>query len=271
MKKTVLITGASTGIGRAAAVYFQQKGWNVAATMRSPKKESELGKLSGIKLYPLDVTDRKSVDSAVKSVLKDFGRIDALVNNAGYGAVGPFEAADDAQIRRQFETNVFGLMNVTKRIITLFREQRSGTIINISSVGGQMTFPLYSLYHGTKWAVEGFSESLQYELKEFNISVKIVEPGAIKTDFYSRSRDIISDKKLSAYDSFVERVMKNSARFASSAVSPDVVAAVIYRAATDNSPRLRYPAGGGAPMILFLRKILPDRVFVNLIGRVSSK
>ncbi len=181
--KTVLITGSSSGIGKATVLRFQQAGWNVAATMRSPEKEAELGKLEGIALVRLDVTSEDSIAAAIGETIQRFGAIDVVVNNAGYGLVGPFEASTPEQVRRQFETNVFGLMNVVRAVLPHIRERRAGVIVNVASMGGRITFPLYSPYHGTKWAVEGFSEGLQFELEQFGIRVKIIEPGAIKTDF----------------------------------------------------------------------------------------
>ena len=158
--------------------------------MRTPEKSEDLQKIADLETFRLDVTDVDSIKSAIDETLEKFGRIDAVVNNAGYGLVGAFEAATQEQIEKQFQTNVFGLMNVCREILPYFREQKRGTIVNVASVGGRITFPFYSLYHATKWAVEGFRESLQYELEQFNIRVKIIEPGPIKTDFYDRSQDV---------------------------------------------------------------------------------
>ena len=133
--------------------------------MRTPEKSEDLQKIADVETFRLDVTDVDSIKSAIDGTLEKFGRIDAVVNNAGYGLVGAFEAATQEQIEKQFQTNVFGLMNVCREILPYFREQKRGTIVNVASVGGRITFPLYSLYHATKWAVEGFSESLQYELE----------------------------------------------------------------------------------------------------------
>jgi NAD(P)-dependent dehydrogenase (short-subunit alcohol dehydrogenase family) len=187
--KTVFITGASTGIGRAAVDFFRDKGWNVAATMRTPSDHADLPS-ERVRAFELDVTDPATIKPAVDQALHAFGKIDVLVNNAGYGAFGPFEAATNDQIERQYATNVTGLMFVTREFVPHFREQKSGVIVNISSVAGRATFPFYSLYHGTKWAVEGFSESLNFELAPFGIRVKLVEPGVIKTDFVTRSLDV---------------------------------------------------------------------------------
>jgi NAD(P)-dependent dehydrogenase (short-subunit alcohol dehydrogenase family) len=263
--KTVLITGASSGIGKATAIYFAQKGWQVAATMRSPEKETELSKLANVKLFKLDVTDNASILSAIGDAAKQFGKIDVLVNNAGYGADGVFEAMTDEVIENQFNTNVFGLMRVTRAVIPHMRANKSGTIIQIASMGGRITFPLFSIYHGTKFAVEGFTESLHYELKPFNIKMKLIEPGTIKTEFYGKGRVAITGSNLPEYKEFVEKCEKVSQAPAQNGVTPDTVAATIYKAATDNSNKLRYPTGSPAPMLLWLRKRLPERWFFGIV------
>jgi NAD(P)-dependent dehydrogenase (short-subunit alcohol dehydrogenase family) len=263
MTQTVLITGASTGIGLATAMQFQKQGWNVVATMRSPNPTSPLATLDHVLCCPLDVTIPESIQSAVEAALVKFGAIDVLVNNAGYGLVGPFEAATPEQIEKQFATNVFGLMAVTRAILPHFRSQNSGTIVNVASIGGRMAFPLYSLYHATKWAVEGFSDSLQYELEPFNIRVKVIEPGPIKTDFYQRSPDRATG--IAAYDRFVNHVLPRFDAVSTQGSPPEVTAEAIYRAAIDPSKRLRYPAGGNAGFLLFMRKFLPDSAFGTFI------
>lgn len=211
MPQTVFITGASTGIGRAAAVYFRDKGWIVAATMRAPSDHKDLAS-EKVHIFALDVTKPATIRPAVEGALHALGHVDVLVNNAGYGTFGPFEAATNEQIERQYATNVTGLMYVTREFLPHFRERHRGTIINISSVGGRATFPLFSLYHGTKWAIEGFSESLAFELEPFGIRVKVVEPGSIETDFSSRSLDRLQKPGLVAYDDFVKRFMTNWGR-----------------------------------------------------------
>lgn len=263
MNKTVLITGSSSGIGRATALLFQKQGWNVTATMRSPEKAADLARLDRIHCARLDVTEQASVEQAFNETRERFGSIDAVVNNAGYGLVGPFEASSREQVERQFATNVFGLMNVARQSIPLFREQGHGMIINVASMGGRITFPLYSVYHATKWAVEGFSEALQHELVPFNIRVKIIEPGPIKTDFYDRSMDIMRRDGLTAYDSYIEKAMPNMQKAGEEGAPPEKVAAVIYRAATDGSWKLRYPVN--ARGILYLRRLLPDAAFNKVV------
>ncbi|MHA7965078.1 SDR family oxidoreductase [Paenibacillus sp. CAU 1782] len=271
MRKTVLITGASSGIGKAAADYFFRKGWNVAATMRSPDA-AEKEKSGRIRYYRLDVTDRDSIASALQQSLHDFGGIDVVVNNAGYGAIGLFEAASEESIRRQFEANLFGLMSVTSEILPIFRAQKRGIIINISSMGGKVTFPLYSLYHASKFAVEGFSESLHYELRPVGVKVKLIQPGIIKTDFNTRSLDFFNDRRLEGYQDYVGKVMSNIEKSYKGGVSPEIVAGTIYKAATDGSGRLRYVTGKPAGWLLPLRKLLPDSLFFALVrGNIENK
>lgn len=269
MDKVVLITGASTGIGLHTAKLFQSKNWKVAATMRSPEKAVELQKIVDVECLKLDVTDVESIRSAIAATLDKFGRIDAVVNNAGYGLLGAFEAATPEQIERQFETNVFGLMNVCREILPYFRGQKRGYIVNVASVGGRMTFPASSLYNATKWAVEGFSEALQYEVDQFNIRVKIIEPGPIKTDFYGRSQDLTKRDGLTAYDAFVSRVMETMNKGGADAPDGEVVAQAIFTAVTDGTKRLRY--GANTKGILTARKLLPDNLFFALIRKVILK
>jgi NAD(P)-dependent dehydrogenase (short-subunit alcohol dehydrogenase family) len=267
MSKTVLITGASTGIGRATAQLFQQQGWNVVATMRSPEKSPELSDLPNVLCLSLDVTKADTIQAAIDLAIAKFGTIDAVINNAGYALIGAFEACDMADIRGQFETNVFGLMEVTRAILPHFRLRQQGILINVASIGGRVAFPIYSPYHATKWAVDGFSESLQYELRQFNIKVKIIEPGAIKTDFYSRSISVAKKAGLTAYDNYIQKTLPNLDRAGENGSPPDVTAKVIYRAATDGSWKLRYPAGGNAGLLLGLRKLLPDALFTALMRK----
>ena len=265
MNKVILITGASSGIGKETAKLFQTKNWKVAATMRSPEKAEDLQKIVDIECIKLDVTDVDSIKSAINATIEKFGRIDAIVNNAGYGLVGAFEASTQEQIEKQFQTNVFGLMNVCREILPVFREQKRGTIVNVASVGGRLTFPLYSLYHATKWAVEGFSESLQYEVKQFGIKIKIIEPGPIKTDFYDRSMDLTRQEGLTAYD----WAMPNMQKAGENAPDGRLVAEIIYNAVTDSSWKMRYTAN--SRLILSLRKLLPDRLFFAVIRNAVLK
>jgi len=269
-RKTILVTGASSGIGKVTAQYFAERGWNVAATMRSPEKEKDLKSGPGLKLYKLDVLDDGSIESAIQSTIKDFGKIDALLNNAGYGARGPLEAATKDQVKRQFETNVFGLVSVIQHILPHFRENKGGVILNVSSLGGLVTMPLYSLYHGTKWCVEGLSESLSYELGPFNIRVKLIEPGRITTEFSGRSKEDLKKAGLTAYDRFIEAFEKAFMGTARASYGPEVVAQVIFQAANDMSPRLRYLASPDAKQIWFFRRWLGAGFLMKRIDKMIA-
>lgn len=227
MGNSILITGASTGIGKATAMLFHDKGWNVIATMRTPEKETELTGIDNILVTKLDVTNSASIKTAIAEGIERFGNIDVLVNNAGYGAYGPLEAFPMESIRRQFDTNVIGLLEVTKAVLPHFRTQKSGVIVNISSIGGKMTFPLGTLYHGTKFAVEGLSEALHYELESIGAKVKIVEPGAIATDFAGRSFDFTNDESLIEYQDTVQKLWTGLGNVLDKAAPPSVVADVI--------------------------------------------
>lgn len=259
MEKVVLITGASSGIGLHTAKLFQTKNWKVAATMRQPAQAEELHKIVDVVCIQLDVTDAVSIQSAISETLEKFGRIDVVVNNAGYGLLGPFEAATEEQVQRQFETNILGLMNVCREIIPYFREQNGGHIVNVASMGGRTVFPFSSVYNATKWAVEGFSESLQYELEPFNIKVKILEPGPINTDFYGRSQEVAKKEGLSVYDHYASKFLSFMNRSGDEAPDGSVVAQVIYDAVTDGTRKLRYPVNTKG--LLFLRSILPSGAY----------
>ncbi|UTW63497.1 SDR family oxidoreductase [bacterium SCSIO 12741] len=263
MRKTVLITGSSTGIGRATALKFQQEGWNVIATMRSPEKEEELNQLDHVLVTRLDVLDLDSINQAIETGIEAFGGIDVLVNNAGYGAYGPLESFPRENIVRQFNTNVIGLLDVTRAILPHMRSRQAGTIINISSIGGKMTFPLGSLYHGTKFAVEGISEALNYETSQFGVKIKIVEPGAIATDFGGRSFDFQNDESLAEYQSTVQTLYAAFENLGGNASPASLVGDVIYTAASDGTTQIRYTAGPDAEEFMKNRKEYDDATFIG--------
>jgi NAD(P)-dependent dehydrogenase (short-subunit alcohol dehydrogenase family) len=233
--------------------------------MRTPQKELEVHSLENTICPALDVTSEASVQAAVAAVLQRFGKIDAVVNNAGYGLTGPFEGATEEQIRRQFDTNVFGLMNVMRAVLPHLRNQKSGVVVNVASMGGRLVFPLYSLYHATKWAVEGFTESLRFELEPLGIRVKIIEPGAISTDFYDRSNDSTLSRSPGEYQEEAAVAFKNMNRAGKDGTSPEKVAKAIFQAANDTSPRLRYAVGSDAKALLWLRRFISDSVFARLV------
>lgn len=271
MNKTILITGASSGIGKATAKFFNDKGWNVIATMRSPEKETELSELQNTLVTRLDVLDLNSIKSSINEGIEKFGKIDVLLNNAGYGAWGPLETFPRENLVRQFDTNVIGLLDVTQAILPHFRANKDGVLINVSSIGGKMTFPLGSLYHGTKFAVEGITEALSYEIAEFGAKAKIVEPGAIATDFGGRSFDFQNDESVEEYLPITQKVMNMFQTGPSDRYSPaSLVAEVIYEAATDGSNKLRYRAGADAETILDNREKMDDETFLNNMKEMAG-
>jgi NADP-dependent 3-hydroxy acid dehydrogenase YdfG len=264
MKQTILITGASSGIGKETAKFFQSKGWNVVATMRNPEMETELIDLENVHLTKWDVLDLGTINQAIQDGIQKFGGIDVLLNNAGYGAYGPLESFPRENVVRQFNTNVIGLLDVTRAILPHFRENKKGIIINVSSIGGKITFPLGSLYHGTKFAVEGISESLRYEVEQFGGRVKIIEPGLIATDFGGRSFDFSNDVNLTQYQKIVSSVMSVFPTMMKHASPTSVVTKVIYEAATDGKSKLRYLAGKDAKLNSLLNRLFGYNFIVSM-------
>tara|TARA_R110001599_G_scaffold96465_10_gene249420 strand:+ start:2161 stop:3021 length:861 start_codon:yes stop_codon:yes gene_type:complete len=265
MTSTVLITGCDTGIGNATAHYFQQQGWSVSATMLNPESETTLAALPRVICPKLDVTDKASIALAVAETLKRFGRIDAVVNNAGYGLIGAFETLSDEQIRRQFDTNVHGLMDVCRAVLPHFRAQNSGTLINVSSMVGRIPLPFYSIYNASKFAVEGFSEGLIYELEPFNIRVKLIEPGSVKTAFFQGSSDRENSTGECAYAEFSKAQLAVMDEIGANGTSKEATAEVIFKSAIDQSSRIRYSVGLDAKVLMAARRVLPDAVFMQLI------
>jgi NAD(P)-dependent dehydrogenase (short-subunit alcohol dehydrogenase family) len=245
MKKTVLITGASTGFGKATVRLFVACGWNVVATMRQPELEQELTGLKDVLVNRLDVQDDKSIAESIHAGVTRFGRIDVLINNAGFGLFGLFETTSVEKIREQFDVNLFGVMNVTRAILPHFRANKSGLILNVSSGAGVFALPMISLYCASKFALEGFSESLSYELASQNITVKIIEPGGVvSTNFGKRSgAEAAHNSTITDYDAFVAdtNAVFAGLRAARLATEEDV-ANVMFNAATDGTNRLRYVA-----------------------------
>lgn len=246
--KTVLITGASSGIGHVTAEHFHRQGWNVVATMRTPD-DSDLHQLGNTLVTRLDVTDIESIDSAVQAALDRFGGIDVLVNNAGYGTFGALEAVPRDAMVRQINTNLVGVLDVTRAVLPTMRKRGEGVIINVSSVAGQMTFPFNSLYHASKFGLEGVTESLAFELGGIGIRVKIIQPGSIATEFFGRSFDFHDNPDLAEYRTMMDALNQAIAHLQENrqtASPPSAVAEVIYRAATDDTDKIRYPAGDNA-------------------------
>jgi len=263
MPQTVLITGTSSGLGRATAEEFQRQGWNVVATMRRPEAETELTRLPNVLVTRLDVQDTDSIARAVHEGIERFGRIDALVNNAGFGAYGPLESTPQDVVERQFGVNVLGPLAVIRALLPHLRSNGGGVVVNVTSVGGRVAFPLGTLYHGTKFALEGLSESLSYELGALGIRVKIVEPGGMRTDFGGRSFTLSNDPAIADYQPMVKSVMEAFGPLLAEGSQPEQVAAVVHAAATDPSDRLRYVAGADAEQMLALRSSTPDEQFLT--------
>jgi NAD(P)-dependent dehydrogenase (short-subunit alcohol dehydrogenase family) len=252
--RTVLITGASTGLGRAAALLFRKKGWNVIATMRTPTP------IEGCFVVPLDVVDPASVERAVAAGLEKFGQIDVVLNNAGYGLFSIFETVTDAKIRELFDVNVFGVMNVTRAVLPHFREQKSGVFVNVSSGAGAFVLPTASLYSASKFALEAFSEGLAYEVSAFGVKVKIIEPGGVATSFGERaSKEAAASSAVPGYEAFLAQAGPVFARLyaeaaADTSATPEKVAELMFDAATDGSEQLRYVATDAIKSLVELRR-----------------
>jgi NAD(P)-dependent dehydrogenase (short-subunit alcohol dehydrogenase family) len=246
--KTVLITGCSSGYGLETARRFHSEGWNVVATMRTPR-EDVLRQSERLRLVALDVTQPESVAAAVEAS----GPIDVLVNNAGIGAMGAFEATPIATVREIFETNTFGAMAMTHAVLPQFRERRSGVVVNVTSSATLARMPLVAVYTASKTAVDGFTASLALELEEFNVNVKLVEPGYCPTtDFTSNGQTRMNGLIPDAYASFAERVMADFQR-ATLVTQESDVAEAVWRAANDETGQLRFPAGPDAVALAQLR------------------
>jgi NAD(P)-dependent dehydrogenase (short-subunit alcohol dehydrogenase family) len=263
--KTILITGASSGIGRAAAHRFIKAGWNVAASMRKPAENSEFSSFENARAIALDVTKIESIQQAVADTLAAFGSIDVLLNNAGYGLAGPLEAVSPDQLVRQFSTNVFGPVYLMQACLPIFRAKNSGLIMNVSSIGGRLGLPFNSLYHGTKFAVEGISESLALELKPLGIRVKVIEPGGVATDFSGRSLEMMRRDDLTAYDASIGRALKvfSAPERAEHYSTPETIAEIIFSAATDGTDQLRYIAGIDANQMWAERTSMDDAAYIR--------
>lgn len=241
--QTIFITGASSGFGKETAKLFQSKGWNVIATMRSPEKEQELTQLENVLVVALDVQNENSIKTAVQKGIEEFGKIDALLNNAGFAVMGVFETATEAQIQNQFDVNVFGMMRTTKAVLPFMRTNSKGVIVNISSVAGRVGLPFASIYESSKFAVEGFSESLNFELSNFGIKIKIIEPGSSQTNFGNARKSTANE--ISDYNSFLAKFFENYPKKTAlyKTATPKEVAETIYNAVTDKSNKLRYVIG----------------------------
>ncbi len=268
-----LVTGSSSGIGLATSLYLARRGYTVWATMRNLEKANELRKIIEserlpIELAQLDVCNENSVKEAITQILQKSGRIDVLVNNAGYGLRGAIEEVSLDEWKAQLETNFYGVIRVTQAVLPQMRAQRSGAIVNISSVLGRMAIPFSGPYVASKFALEGLTETLRYELAPWNIKVVLIEPGFIATNFQQNAQLAqAAQSQDSPYAIFKQasgrRVQRNIYR----AAPPERVAETIYRAITHPRPKLRYAVGRDAQLVLPLRRLLPEGLFEQILKR----
>ena len=257
MKNTIFITGSSSGLGKATAQLFQQKGWNVIATMRNPEKETELNRLENVTLLPLDVTDAEQIKTTVAKAIA-IAPIDVVFNNAGYGLMGSLEALTDEQILREINTNLTGVIRITKAFIPHFKERKSGMFISTTSIGGSLGFPLHSIYNATKFALEGWTESMSFELGLHNIGIKTVAPGGIATDFIGRSLDRSSHPD---YKKIEDGLFATIDQMMSAASSAEQIAGVVYEASTDGKDQVHYLAGEDAKAMYARRREIGSEAF----------
>jgi len=266
VSKVVLITGCSTGIGRATAERLASNGHTVYASARRPESIADLAQ-HGCKLLALDVCDEASMQAAVHEVERAHGAVGVLINNAGYGSEGPAEEVPMSEVRRQFETNVFGLLRLTQLVLPGMRRQRWGKIVNLSSMGGRMTLPGGGIYHATKYAIEALSDAMRFEVGGFGVDVIIIEPGAIKTEFgntaIARVDALGGSPDYAAFREVLKQQIRNAYEgpMGAFAVGPEAVAKVIEKAITARRPKTRYVITMGARTLIGLRRWLPDRAF----------
>jgi NAD(P)-dependent dehydrogenase (short-subunit alcohol dehydrogenase family) len=275
--RVVLVTGCSTGIGRASAEAFAARGWTVYASARRLEAIADLVD-RGCRTLSLDVTDEESMQAAVATIEAESGGVDVLVNNAGYALYGPVEQQPLAEVRRQFETNVFGLVRMSQLVVAHMRDNHFGRIINVSSMGGRLTLPGGGFYHATKYAVESLSDALRVEVAPFGIDVVVVEPGPVRTPWNSTAASSIATADAAGDDPYAHLKLAVTAMLASMtegprrrlASSPEAIAAVIERAASRPHPRTRYLVGIPAHALVGLRAVLPDRLFDAVVTRAIA-
>ncbi|WP_181273825.1 oxidoreductase [Brevibacterium oceani] len=273
-QKIALVTGGSSGIGEVTALRLQKAGFIVYAAARRTERMASLRE-AGVRTIALDVTDEASTSDAVRTILAAEGRIDVLVNNAGYGSYGALEEVPLGEAQAQLDVNVLGLARLTQLVLPTMRAQRNGTVINISSMGGRFATPMGAWYHASKYAVEGLSDAIRLELKRFGINVVLIEPGSIQTDWGSIAADKL--RATSGHGPYAEQANAMAASLDSSSQPgarmtspPTVVANAVTKAATARRPRTRYRIGFGARPMVWLSRVLPDRAFDALIKRASG-
>lgn len=274
IRRTVLVTGCSSGIGEATAARLAARGWAVYATARRPETLAGLAS-RGCRTLALDVTDEASMRAAVATVEEESGGVGALVNNAGYSQGGPLEEVPLAEVRRQFETNVFGLLRMCQLVLPGMRLRRSGRIVNVGSMGGRLTFPGGGPYHATKYAVEALSDALRFEVAGFGVHVALIEPGLIRTNFGATAVGSIDAVPSGGgpYAEFSAALARTTSHAYSGPMGrllgagPATVARVIERALTASHPRARYVVTPSARLMIGLHALLPDRAFDAILAR----
>jgi NAD(P)-dependent dehydrogenase (short-subunit alcohol dehydrogenase family) len=277
--KVAVVTGSSSGIGFETSLLLARKGFSTYATMRNLNKSQKINDITEkenlpLKVLQLDVTDDRSVKDAIRQIADESSRIDVLVNNAGYGLMGAVEDLSIDEFKSQFETNFFGVIRVTKEVIPIMRNQKNGNIINVSSVGGKIGIPLNSAYISSKFALEGLSESMRYELEQFGIDVILIEPGVVKTNFFENA-DVIgnnntsttTNNKTSVYSQLTQKLFEGFEPMLKSNSSslPSDVAEIIYQAIESKNRKVRYPVGKDAVSIIQTRQNLSDKELENWI------
>ncbi|BDG04188.1 oxidoreductase [Anaeromyxobacter oryzae] len=267
-RKVALVTGASSGIGTEVALALLDRGYGAYGAARRVDRMAQIAERGGVAL-PLDLTDERSIEACVSTVLEKEGRLDVLVNNAGYGSYGAIEDVPLAEARRQFEVNLFGLARMTQLVLPAMRKQGRGHVFNVSSIGGKVFTPMGGWYHATKHALEGWSDVLRMEVEPFGIHVVIIEPGAIATEWGGIARDsLLATSGEGAYRELARGVANGLKPSGIPGSPPRVVADTVVRALAARRPRTRYAVGAGARPILLARALLPDRAYDGVLRRV---
>jgi short-subunit dehydrogenase len=272
-QKVAIITGSSSGIGHATALLLARNRFHTYATMRNIKKSVDIMEIANrerlsLQVIQLDVNDDTSIRNSIEKVISEKQRIDLLVNNAGYGLVGAFEDLSVEEIKSQFETNFFGVIRLTQQVLPIMRKQKSGTIVNVSSGAGLIGFPGMSAYVSSKFALEGLSESMSYELEPFGIKIVIIEPGVIRTNFKKNavmSKKSLDDSFISPYSSIIQKMDASITSIIEHATPPEEVAKAILHVVTSNNPEVRFPVGNDIIMMLETKKSMSDEDFRKMM------
>jgi NAD(P)-dependent dehydrogenase (short-subunit alcohol dehydrogenase family) len=272
-QKVAIVTGSSSGIGYATSLLLARNGFHTYATMRNIGRSADVQEIAykerlPLEVIQLDVNDDASIRDSIEKVESENERIDVLVNNSGYGLVGAFEDLSVEEIKSQFETNFFGVIRLTQQILPIMRKQKSGTIVNISSGAGRIGFPGMSAYVSSKFALEGLSESMSYELEPFGIKVVIIEPGVIRTNFKKNSvmsKKSLDNSSISPYSSIIQKIDSSISSMVEHATPPEEVAKTILHATISNNPELRYLVGNDMIMMAETKKSMSDEDFRKMM------